>query len=199
MSQHNWGPEGPPPDAYSRVTAAERFQPLHRIALNLLQRLEDGFDVQSDEGPRLDPDLGEVDSARPTIRLTPADPSAAPIVVAFTAFPGLRVRCGRWLVDSFPACGCDACAEDLEGEHKRFLELIDSVVGGRFRESIAIPWLGAARQKWELWSSNTRRGGGWRRIERARAREFVGEGPRSFDWKPWPSRQAYSGGGLTSA
>ena len=93
--RHNWGPDGPPPDAYTRVTAAERFQPLHGIALNLLQRLEDQFDVERDEGHRLDTALGEGDAARPSIRLTPADASAAPILVSFTAFPGLRVGCGR--------------------------------------------------------------------------------------------------------
>ena len=196
--RHNWGPDGPPPDAYTRVTAAERFQPLHGIALNLLQRLEDQFDVERDEGHRLDTALGEGDAARPSIRLTPADASAAPILVSFTAFPGLRVGCGRWLVNSFPTCGCDACAEDLEGERERFLELIENVVAGRFRESITIPWLGAAREEWELWSSSSRRGGGWQ-IKRAHARQLVGGGPRSFAWNPWRLRQLNSGGGRTSA
>ena len=186
--RHNWGPDGPPPDAYTRVTAAERFQPLHGIALNLLQRLEDQFDVERDEGHRLDTALGEGDAARPSIRLTPADASAAPILVSFTAFPGLRVGCGRWLVNSFPTCGCDACAEDLEGERERFLELIENVVAGRFRESITIPWLGAAREEWELWSSSSRRGGGWQ-IKRAHARQLVGGGPRSFEWSPWRLRR----------
>jgi len=186
--RHNWGPDGPPPDAYSHVTAAERFQPLHGIALNSLQQLEDQFDVERNEGHRLDIALGEGDSARPSVRLTPADPSAAPILVTFTAFPGLRIRCGRWLVESFPTCGCDACAEDLEGEHQRFLELIENVVAGRFRELITLPWFGAARQEWELWSSSSRRGGGGR-IKRAHARELVGGGPRSFEWSPWRLRR----------
>lgn len=43
------------------------------------------------------------DFARPRIRLRPRDPGAAPIVVAFTTFPGLSVRAGRRYTDAFPA------------------------------------------------------------------------------------------------
>lgn len=187
MKQYQWGPEGPLPEAYSRVTNAERFRPLHNLALDVLHQLEEGFEVQRAEGYQLDPDLSEVDLARPSVKLVPADPSAAPIVVAFTVFPGLRVKCGRWFADGFPACGCDACAETADGEGQRFQESIESVVRGRFRERITIPWLGAAHQQWELWSFATGASGGLR-IGRARARELIAGGPQSFDWRPWPPR-----------
>jgi len=116
MRRHHWGLEGPPPEAYSRVTGADRFQPLHRIALELLDQFDEKFDVQREEGQGFDPSLEPVGFARPSIRLTPADPAAAPIAIAFTTFPGLRVRCGQWMLDSFPSCGCDACAEEIEDE-----------------------------------------------------------------------------------
>ena len=34
-----WGPEGPPPEAYSRVTDAERFRPLHGAMWEIIGRL----------------------------------------------------------------------------------------------------------------------------------------------------------------
>jgi hypothetical protein len=40
-----WGREGPPPEAYSRVTNPERFQPLHALALQLIDRVEASFKV----------------------------------------------------------------------------------------------------------------------------------------------------------
>jgi hypothetical protein len=121
------------------------------------------------------------------VRLEPGNPSAAPIVVAFTSFPGLLIQSGRWTVHAFPACGCDACAETVEGEGQRFLDLIESVVGGRFRESITIPWIGSAGQRWQVWSDEGRWGGG-RHLTRKRARELAGGGPRSIEWTAWPSR-----------
>src|SRR5687768_16113986 len=102
MNGYKWGPTGPPREAYSRVTDPDRFEPLHGAALKLLERLQKQFDVERVEGYGLDPDLERVDLARPSIKLTPASSAAAPIVVAFIAFPALIVRCGRWLVEAFP-------------------------------------------------------------------------------------------------
>ena len=39
MSGNRWGPEGPPPEVYSRLTAAERFRRLHDGALEADWRL----------------------------------------------------------------------------------------------------------------------------------------------------------------
>ena len=188
MSGNKWGLAGPPPEAYSRVTDPGRFQPLHPVALSILERLEAQFDVGRVEGFGLDEEMEKVDLARPIIKLTPVDTSAAPIVVAFMSFPGLMVRCGRWLVMTFPACGCDACDETAEREERRLTELIDNVVSGRFRESIRIPFLGSARQECVLGSANPH-WPAWFSIDRSRARALVGKGSRSFDWQPWPRRR----------
>lgn len=193
MNGNKWGLAGPPPEAYSRVTNPGRFQPLHPAALGVLERLQAQFDVERVEGFGLDEEMEKVDLARTSIKLTPVDRSAAPIVVVFTSFPGLMVRCGRWLVTPFPSCGCDACDETAEGQEQRLTELIDNVVNGRFRESIRIPFLGSARQEFALGPANPANPAnpawGWSSIDRSRARALVGKGNRSFDWQPWPRRQ----------
>src|SRR5215467_2034674 len=105
---NRWGAEGPPPEAYSRVTEPERVEPLHPLAEELLRRLEDEFDVGRTEGYGLDPELEGKDLAHPTVRLVPSIEGAASITVAFTTFPfpGLGVRFGLWHRFSFPTCAC---------------------------------------------------------------------------------------------
>jgi hypothetical protein len=183
MSERRHRLEEPPPEAYSRVTNAERFRPLHRIALGKLGQLESTFDVERRDTETPDPEI-KVQLAQPSVRLVPRDPSAASVVVSFTCFPGLYVRCGRWFLNAFPSCGCDACDEALEDESQRFGELIENVVAGRFSEAVKIPVLGAARLQWAFSAA----GNGWQRIERKRARELVGQGPTSFTWQPWSKR-----------
>lgn len=150
-SKNTWGPDGPPEEAYSRVTNPERFLPLHDTALEMLAALERQFDVERVEGYSLDEELAFRGLVRPTIILRPIDTEAAPITVAFTDFPGLHVRFGRWSTEPFPICGCDACAEDAEGETERMTEMVDILTAGGFREAIIYSpawwkrgrWLGA--------------------------------------------------------
>ena len=181
-------PEGPPDEeAYSRVTNPERFAPLHDIAAGLLNRLEATFDVERAEGYDLDPELESVELARPSTRLVPRDPGAAPIVVAFTALPGVFVRFGRWCIIRFPSCGCDACVDTLDYEVERLDEMIDDVTAGRFREAIrpvgGDPWL-----THEFWSSSGR-SKGERKLGRSRAQQLlVGNDRSSYEWSPWPRR-----------
>ena len=152
MSRDTWGPEGPPDEAYSRVTNPERFQPLHEAALRLLDRLRADFDVEMTEGYDLSVlSIGKDRLARPSITLSPNDSGCAPITVAFTDFPGVRVRFGKWKKEEpFPDCGCDACDEDADGEIEGMTEMFESVIAGGFLEAIRIPrflgdgWLGSA-------------------------------------------------------
>ena len=151
MSRRKWGPEGPPEEAYSRVTNPERFRPLHGAALRLIERLVEEFDVEVEEGydlpfPRID--RRELDL--PSVRLIPNDPACAPISIAFTDFPGIVVRLGKWKEEPFPNCGCDACDEDAGEEVEGMTEIFESVTGGGFLEAIRIPrtlgdgWVGSA-------------------------------------------------------
>ena len=119
LRRRRWGREGPPEDAYSRVTNAERFRPLHPTMLEIIGRLENGFEVERTEGYGLDEELERgFGLARPCVRLSPRDPDAAPIAVVFSAFPGLHVLFGRWHTESFPICGCDACDESAEDQNR---------------------------------------------------------------------------------
>ena len=121
--------------------------------VELIGRLEAAFDVERLEGYGLDDELERGDLVRPSVKLLPRDPSAAPIFVSFTAFPGLRVRVGRWYIDAFPSCGCDACDETADDEAARLTQMVDDVTGGRFREAIWVPLEGDAWQESEFWSS----------------------------------------------
>lgn len=130
----------PPDEAYSRVTNPERFRPLHGAALGLVERLTAEFDVEMSEGYDLyDLGVGRESMARPMIILSPGDLDCAPITVAFTDFPGVRIRFGKWVEECFPDCGCDACDEDADEEIAYMIELFESVVSGGFLEAIRIP------------------------------------------------------------
>jgi hypothetical protein len=189
MNGNRWGAEGPPLEAYSRVTDAERFGSLHRVAAELLDRLEREFDAARAEGYGLDPELEQsVKLARPSVRLVPRDAGAAPIVVAFSDFPGIVVRFGRWCTTAFPVCGCDACDETAESEIERLKSMIENLTAGRFREAIRISAEGTARQEWEFWSEGGR-SAQKSQLDPARARELVAAGDRSlYEWGPWPRR-----------
>ena len=199
------GEETPTDAAYSRVTNAERFLPLHSAMLEIVGELEKDFEVERTEGHGLDEELERgLDIARPDVKLAPANPDAAPIVMAFTAFPGLRVRFGRWYIEPFPRCGCDACDESADGEIERLYDMVDDVTAGRFREAIEMPsvsFLGSGWREAKFWSPDERRSStrsrSRSRVDGRRAREMSG-GRRRLDlnWKPWPHRQLEGRGGL---
>ena len=120
MRRGRWGIEGPPDEAYSRVTNPERFQPLHAAATELLDRLEREFAVERSEVHDADDELARIRLAGTPVRLVPHDPQAAPILVAFTDFPGLHLRFGSWRTEPFPNCGCDACDEMPDGSDRAY-------------------------------------------------------------------------------
>ena len=194
------GEESQTDPAYSRVTNPERFRPLHTAMLAIIDRLESDFEVERAEGFSLDEKLARgLDLARADVRLTPKDPDAAPISVVFTAFPGLRIRFGRWYVEPFPVCGCDACDESAEDEIERLNDMLDDVTAGRFREAIEIPlisFMGSGWMETRFWSPDGRRRRHRSRVDRRRGREMSG-GRRRLDlnWKPWPRRQVARRGG----
>lgn len=184
-----WGPDGPPPEAYSRVTDAERFRPLHAAVEKLLGELHSSFDVERTDGYGLDDELGASRLARPLVRLTPRDARSAPLVVAFTKFPGIRLRAGHWCIDRFPSCGCDACSETADGEALRLREMIDNVVAGRFREAIWVPPIGDGWQECELRSEWRLRRRSRSRITRTNARAMIAAAGRpSIQWAAWARR-----------
>jgi Family of unknown function (DUF6226) len=183
------GPYGPPPEAYSHVTNPERFRPLHTFMVELIGRLQAAFDVERLEGYGLDDKLESVNLVRPSIKLVPRDPRAAPILVSFTAFPGLRVRVGRWYVDAFPGCGCDACDETADGEAARLTQMVDDVTNGRFREAIWVPLEGDAWQEAEFWSP-CGRSSSRTAVDCCHARQLLaGSDCLRLEWRPWPREE----------
>jgi Family of unknown function (DUF6226) len=186
--RRRWGPEGPPKEAYGRVTNPERFRPLHAFADRLLERLEAQYDADREEGYGLDDEL-ERNPTRPTVRLTPRSTDAAPLTVTFTTFPGLFVRLGHWVFEPLPACGCDACDESLDEEQRRLESMVDELTSGRLTESIKLglwgdAWL--ARGAPETYEVS--------RVGRAKARALIVRrgGRRHFDYEPWPQRRPSS-------
>lgn len=190
MSESDWPPRAPPIEAYSRVTNPERFRPLHALALALLTRLSADYDVAMTDTFALLPGMQSFEHARAPMTLTPVASDAAPIAVAFTTFPSLIVRYGRWLADPFPVCGCDACGETAAGEGERLERLIADVIAGRFREELTIPLLGQARLCWALGDAAYEGGSGesFRTMPRAEGRAMRGRGPTRVQWRPWPAR-----------
>jgi hypothetical protein len=182
--------EHPLPDAYQRVTDPERFRPLHAATLALVAGLEREFDVLREEGYGLDAGLeGRAALARPSIRLTPRQPRAAPVTLVFTAFPGVLARTGRWREEAFPACGCDACAASASPELDRLRILLDDVAAGRFREEVRTRLLGGGELRWQGRTLEGAAYGGRRSLTRARAWELAGGRRRlTLAWRPWPLR-----------
>ena len=193
MGRFDWGPDGPPEEAYSRVTEPERFRPLHQWSLNLLSGLEATYEVTREEGYSLDLELEQTPPARPTVRLTPGREGAAPIVVAFTEYshPSIYVRFGRFHTEPFPDCGCDACDEGAEDQFESFQEVVEAVVAGQFREWFQVQPDGSGQVGREFWSENMRRSGR-SRVEAGSVKRFTARFPpgtdRVLDWEPWPLR-----------
>ena len=186
ISGSRWGDEGPPDEAYGRVTDPGRFGPLHDAVLEILGRLEAEFDVERVEGYGLDEDLeSKRGLVRPSVKLSPADPEAAPITVAFTDFPGLFVRFGRWTEEPFPNCGCDACDETAESEIESLTERVDSLTANGLRETVQAPKVPFGHGSLEVEWGPPSYGRSWSRINRDLARRMSGGRRRlELDWKP---------------
>jgi len=189
MTGHQWGAAGPPLEAYSRVTNPERFASLHDTAAEMLDRLEREFLTERREAYGLDSELEEgCTLMRPSVALLPRDIGAAPLIVAFSAFPGLRARFGRWYTVAFPTCGCDACDETAENEIERLRSLIDNMTRGRFREAIRVSADGTVWQESEFGSTGGR-SAERARLDQAHARKLLrAGGRRSYEWRPWSER-----------
>ena len=181
----DWSGDGPPDDAYSRVTEPERFGPLHDWALEAVERLQTEYEVTLDEGEGMDAELERAPLSRPTIKLTPLQDSCAPITIAFTDFPALAVRVGRWVTDFFPSCGCDACDEMPEVAFEMFTELLSDVVAGRFRESMRLQPGEDGWSSREFWSDESG-SSGESRVPRVKAARILdGKAEIVLAWQPW--------------
>jgi hypothetical protein len=133
-----WGPEGPPTEAYSRVTRD-------------LAQVTAGFAAYLDELPsRLVADydcrvrpLTDEEAARVARRdeapwddayaVVPADAASATLLVARSTYDGgatLTIGFGRATTAGLPGCFCDACDEDSDGLIEQTREYLDAATGG---------------------------------------------------------------------
>lgn len=113
-----------------RVTSPGRYAVLHDVADRLVHRLVETYLVTASEA---DPDLDRVEVERAT-RLQPDDPRQIPVVINWTAFPGVIVQSGAWQVDAYPACGCDACDELVDDAGERLIEDVETLIREGLRE-----------------------------------------------------------------
>jgi hypothetical protein len=135
------GTGDPGDDDYRRGTNPGRFAVLHEAAERLLDELTEQFTVERRDGKE---PLGGTGELIRTVRLIPRMPAAAPLAVAFTDFPGVVLRLGRWFEDALPSCGCDACDEppqDLVGEMRaRVGALVEGGLWERIRRGMSGSW-----------------------------------------------------------
>lgn len=176
---------------YRRAKNRSRFAPLHEVAERLVCDLVSQFRVQRTDAFGLDPELeSRCELARASARLTPEDPSSAPIVISFTAFPGIQTRLGHWHLIAFPACGCDFCHEEVETEIERLRNSIADVTAGGFTESIYIPTTGDAWLEAKFWGRD-RWSGSRQMLDRVQAESLVHRsGGAKWVWRPWPLRRS---------
>jgi hypothetical protein len=172
-------PDGPPEEAYSRVSHPERFTPLRDVVAALSVYLEAEFEVhttRTDEGVRLVPEAGA------SLRL---DVDRDGIV---------RMRAGELVDQYFPDCGCDACDETASGQAHVLVDHVLSIAGGGLVERWPIGHGAVALQRFQL------PGGGWTSSSAAAADRFPpGEAARvgaalaalpHGTWPAWPLRAA---------
>lgn len=166
-------------DAYGRVTNPERYAVVVDAARSLVDELVASHDVEGVPGdPATDfPEFGGSEVA--VVRLSPRE--GAPLAVLITDFPGVIVRAGRWGVEAFPVCGCDACDESPEDLIEELGHVIGAVVAGRYEE-----WLTRRKKGWSFsgpWGTRSHE----ERLRRSQWRR-LGEPLGTRRRPPWPPR-----------
>jgi hypothetical protein len=167
----------PKPEEYSRVTDPGRYAVLHEAAGLLLDELTERFTVERRE------------SREPlrVVRLIPHIPTAAPVAVIFTDFPGIKLRLGRWYEESLPNCGCDACDEQ-PGElvadlRTQVSALVEGGLWERVKRGVTGSW-SEARLIGPDFSAGRSNPLDPREARAARREGFAA----AVQWAPWPRR-----------
>lgn len=174
----------PADDAYGRVTSPEKYAVVHDAAHACIAELVRRFAVTESNADASGLHLDGTADVVQAVRLQPSAADAAPLVIAFTPFPGLLVRFGNWHIEAFPRCGCDACDETPEEVVRELDDRVTALVEGRFREQLTGRFrptrsaeFGAADGAWRRRSSE--------RLHRGAVRSGM---RRDRDWQPWPLR-----------
>jgi hypothetical protein len=170
--------------AHPHATDTARFAVLHDAADRLLDELTERYLVERRETKE---ELGPAEALVRMVRLIPRTPAAGPLAVAFTEFPGLTVRLGRWWAEALPGCGCDACDEDPAGLAELLRSQTTALVEGglweRVRRGVGGSWFEtrligvdfSGRREGQLTARDARE---------ARRSGFAA----AVQWAPWPRR-----------
>ncbi|MEV4345990.1 DUF6226 family protein [Actinoplanes sp. NPDC049596] len=166
------------------ITGSIRFSVLHDAAGALLAELDERYMVDRRETKE---QLGPAEALVRIERLMPRTPAAAPLAIAFTDFPGLRLRLGRWWVETLPACGCDDCEEDpaqlVEVLRTQAYALVEGGLWERVRRGVGGSWF---ETRLIGVGVNGRREGPLTRQDGREARRSGFAAP--VLWAPWPRR-----------
>ena len=134
---NRWEGASPPEDAYSRVSNPQRFTPLHSVAVALIEWLQNTFDVTVEQAPSAATDLLHLaDGVVRSVRVVPREPTAAPLTFVLTPFPGVYLHAGSLHDFHFPACGCDACDDDVTTLAQELEWTVRTVVKGGYSERL---------------------------------------------------------------
>ncbi|SMG19802.1 DUF6226 family protein [Agreia pratensis] len=186
-----WRGMSPPEDAYSRTANLDRFEPLQTVARALIDWLIVTFDVAVERNETVAADFERwIHDLETAVRITPRDPLAAPLTFAFTSFPGVVLHMGALFDSTFPACGCDACDDDVLWLVDQLEWTAQVVVNGGGSERIdAEPdgWFEYRLQN-DAGMESARRRLGEVPVERVEAARGIL--PASGQWSAWPLRGA---------
>lgn len=174
--------DGPPDEAYGRVTNPERFAAVHDAARTLIGELIETFDVDVMTGPDVDDAMALRSPGAEfleTIRLAPREATASTATFGFTPFPAVFVHAGRSLSYVYPRCGCDACDDQPDEVIADLRREIDALTAGRVTEK----WDGARHHTATVYEGGSS-ASGWTLVEGDRAR-LLGA-PYEHTWAAWP-------------
>lgn len=133
MGHFNWGPGGPPQDAYERLSDQDRFLVLHELAEQAVE------DLRRERGARVSEpaDVPLLPWSRQVPRIVRLDPPRAgsPLTFIWTDY-AIVCAYGWWHFSAIPTCTCDACDEDAQSVTESFRELVDRVVERGFIEEL---------------------------------------------------------------
>jgi Family of unknown function (DUF6226) len=181
------GDTGSRPDSFSsRVSDPGRFLVLHEAAEDVLDELTEHYVVDRRESKEPVGPAPGADVVR-TVRLMPRTPAAGPLAIAFTDFPGIVLRLGRWFFEALPDCGCDDCAEDpaelVDDLRARVLAHVEGGLWERVRRGVTGSWFETRLIGTELRSARQAP------LDPAEARAARREGfAAAVQWAPWPRR-----------
>lgn len=178
----SWDAEGPPDEAYGRVTRdlATLYAPLLEGARSTIDELATTYDVErrapsTEEAARVE---GCVSDAVETTVLAPRTPDQSALIVGICDLPGVHLAFGRWASEHLPECGCDACDERLEDLLDQLSATCRLVIGG-FDE-----WVRHEDGDWWL-GHQTADGYGQGTVDRDDRARLGITGPAELVWRPW--------------